>query len=368
MKVIILLHKLSGGGAEHAATLWAKGFVEKGYDVSIIIKDVSAERSYVLPNIVQVYGIMNDNNGAKWFRYSKAIIKLRKLFVDIYPDVIISVIQPFGLIAYFASLGLGIPIVATEHSTFDRPPSSKFSLKSKILRLYANRLMDYVTVLTEADHMCINNRFQRVSVLPEPLAFNPILLSSLNPSLYQRQKVILACGRLDSWYYKGFDLLIKAWAKVAGKYADWRLEIAGSGGGGNMLKVISKQNGVFHQTSFIGQQQNMVDCYRKASIFVLSSRYEAFGMVLIEAMSQGCAPIACDYKGRQREIITSDNEGIICSVEDVDAIANAISTLIENEELRSKIQKGAIERSKFYELTRIMDKWDIIFKEIGVLV
>ena len=96
----------------------------------------------------------------------------------------------------------------------------------------------------------------------------------------------------------------------------------------------------------------------------MSSRYEGFGMVLIEAMSQGCACIACDYKGRQSEIIQNDSQGIICPVEDVDSLASAIERMILDKSYREKCQYNAIERSKFYSLDNTMDRWETIINNI----
>ena len=83
-------------------------------------------------------------------------------------------------------------------------------------------------------------------------------------------------------------------------------------------------------------------------------------MALIEAMSQGCAPIACDYLGRQKEIITSNKEGMICEADDVNALSETICQLINDDESRYHIQQNAIERSKYYQLDHIMELWNRI--------
>ena len=105
----------------------------------------------------------------------------------------------------------------------------------------------------------------------------------------------------------------------------------------------------------------------KASIFVLSSRSEGLPMVLIEAMSQGCAPVATSNLGRTKDIITSENEGIICNPEDVEGLASGIQRLIENKNLRLSIQHNAIERSKFYALDNIIGMWEEQFKTIHIV-
>lgn len=86
--------------------------------------------------------------------------------------------------------------------------------------------------------------------------------------------------------------------------------------------------------------------------------------MLIEAMSQGCAPIACDYKGRQREIIQDDSQGLCCKPDHVEGLADAIQKMIFDEDYRKAVQQNAVERSKFYELNHIISMWDDLLKNI----
>ena len=232
-----------------------------------------------------------------------------------------------------------------------------YKLKYELNRRYA-----HVTVLTEADCKCLNGLLRKVSVLPNPLAFTPV------DYIPKKENVILAAGRLDAWHVKGFDVLIKAWGKIAQQYPTWILQIAGYGKDISRayLQRIVDENHLSKQLEFLGYQDDMLPVYQSSSIFVLSSRYEGFGMVLIEAMSQGCAPIACDYKGRQREIITSNDEGVICPVENVDMLAKAISRMIEDENYRHMVQKNAIERAKNYSLEKTMDRWEEIIDKVKV--
>ena len=96
----------------------------------------------------------------------------------------------------------------------------------------------------------------------------------------------------------------------------------------------------------------------------MSSRYEGFGLVLIEAMSQGCACIACDYKGRQCEIIQNDSQGLCCEPDDVDALAEAMRKMITDDEYRESIRNNAVERSKYYSLDNIMGKWEDLLSKV----
>ena len=87
-------------------------------------------------------------------------------------------------------------------------------------------------------------------------------------------------------------------------------------------------------------------------------------MVLTEAMSQGCACIACDYKGRQRDIIGNDTTGIICRTDEVDDIVNGLRRLMSDDKLRVSMGKAAIERSEYFNLENTMKRWNQIFDKV----
>ena len=85
-------------------------------------------------------------------------------------------------------------------------------------------------------------------------------------------------------------------------------------------------------------------------------------MALVEAMSQGCACIACDYKGRQQEIITNMENGLIAEANDSNSICHILDNLLSDATLQHQLQNGAIIRAKDFELMSIMNRWNIILK------
>lgn len=199
--------------------------------------------------------------------------------------------------------------------------------------------------------------------MPNPLALDPLQQVPL------KKHLILAAGRVDDWHYKGFDVLIKAWAKVLKlmSESDWMLYIAGvweKEASYNYLVQLASELDCANQIKFLGFKNNIKDFYQEASIFVLSSRYEGFGLVLIEAMSQGCAPIACDYKGRQKEILGSEENGITCDPDDVDSLARAICLVVKNDDLRHQMQKHALERSRYYSVEDSVKRWESLIAQV----
>lgn len=361
-----MVHNLTGGGAERVAALWATGFVERGYEVGMVLNcKKNTPRTYHIPDVVRMYNLCG-NEKVSWVAnklYRRLhmdyyyVHRLKAVLKDFQPDVAIGVLHPWAEWARKASAGIGLKIISTEHNSFERPESAPMTANVRKQKFEWNKRYTHVTVLTQADKKVIGKQLDNVTVLPNPLAFEPV------EEIPPKEKIILAAGRLDAGHTKGFDLLIKAFGMTSN---DWTLQIIGAGSAKTVAKYknLAQECGVEDRIQFLGYIDDPTPLYRRSSIFVLSSRYEGFGMVLIEAMSQGCAPIACDYKGRQREIITTEEEGIVCPVENVDALAKAIDKMIENDEYRHRTQQKAIERSQCYSLDNIMDRWEEIFKKV----
>ena len=363
-----MVHNLTGGGAERVAALWATGFIQRGYKVGMVLNcKKNTPVTYAVPDSVKMYNLVGNEHIAwvanKLHRRLHIdqyyIRRLRMALKDFQPDIVIGVLQPWAEWARKASAGMNIKIINTEHNSFERPESAPMSSSERKEKFEWNKRYEQVTVLTQADKYLVERHLDNVTVLPNPLAFEPVKI------IPQKEKIILASGRFEAGHYKGFDLLIKAFGMTSN---DWSLQIAGEGKPKHIAKykALAKECGVGDRVQFLGYLDNPLQIYQRSSIFVLSSRYEGFGMVLIEAMSQGCAPIACDYKGRQREIITTDEEGIICPVDDVETLAKAIDKMILDEEYRHRVQANAIERSKYYLLENIMERWEKIFQRISL--
>ena len=380
MKIAIVQVALSHGGAEHVGAMLANGFTQRGHD-TIILTDLNQPVVYHIDSRVKVCNMVEkvSNKHLKWF---KSIRTIRKNIKQNKPDVIIGIMGICTLVTYIACLGLHLPIVMTEHNSFERPKSAPLTLKKKFFKFWINKLYKNITVLTEADKRCIGSRLKNVTVMP-----NPLLLKPVN-DIPQKENIVLAAGRVDSWHYKGFDVLLQTWSKIQDssskiKDSSWWLKIAGAGKKESfeyLMNLLPDGNWTHNEDDndnenwfwrsekyhieFLGFQKDMESLYKKSKIFVLSSRYEGFGLVLIEAMSQGCACVACDYKGRQHEIIQNENQGLCCEPDNVEELADAIQKMISDEAYRKIVQQQSVERSKYYECDNIIKMWEEYLEKV----
>jgi len=388
MKIMIVLAYLHGGGAERVATVLANNFVQLGHKVIFATNKERSDAPFVYPidarvTLCKCYERFLEPRKSKTLQSlidKFALVRkayhfvcsrvepyatLRNVVVREKPDVVLGFMHTASFQALITSLGTGAIVISTEHNAFERPSDTHFPLKSRFFNFVVNKCFKAVTVLTAADERIARKTLNNVHAIPNPLPFKILDAAKME----KRQKRIVAAGRLDVWRYKGFDLLIEAWGKIAGKCDGWFLEIAGRGSDESVayLKSLIRRNDVEDSVILSGFQNDMSDVFRKAEIFVLSSRNEAFGMVLIEAMSQGCACIACDYNGRQREIIKNDCEGIVIEPGNAEALSEAMMRLVRNDADRMSMRKYGLLRSSEYEATKIIRHWLRLFDELSAL-
>ena len=350
MKILILTHSLNTGGAERVGADIANGLAEIGWEVTVMANN-KGKITYPLISKVNLIWFTEDSSPLK--RRWKVFNQLKTFLNSQKPDIVVEILHvfPHELLLARKISSWQCPLIITEHDSFERPRNAKMSRYLYYKKWILDRFFDGVTVLTQADANFIGSRLKGVKVMYNPLFLKPV------SEIPKKENVILAVGRLDAWYIKGFDILIKSWIKIASKYPDWKLRIIGSGNERSKAYLVGLAD-CSDQIEFSDYTINIVEEYRKAAIYCLSSRYEGWGLVMVEAMSQGCATIACDYKGRQAECITNMVDGIICPPDNVEILREKIDILISNENLRYKLQKEAVETSKKFTRELIIREWN----------
>ena len=350
---------MRGGGAERVMAILTDELAKRGHEVTLVTM-ITEQPFYILNKRIKLRQRRNRRGNsfmARIIHRLNTYFFIRKMIKSENPSVVISFMWHLNSIVLTSTVFLKVPIIASEHSAFD----IELPFIKRIKKFHVNKLADKVTVLTEHDFEFMKDRLKNVYLMPNPLAFKPI--EKYNA---QRQKNIIAVGNIDRFIGKGFDSLIKIWSEIAFLYPDWKLQIAGKGTLQNIknLQNIAKQYHVSKQFELIGQIQNLALKFRESTIFILSSKYEGFGMVLIEAMSQGCACISYDCKTGPREIITHNVDGILVDDQNMEAMKNAISDLIENSEKRTFLAENAIKSVKRFSVKKIVDKWEMLLNEV----
>lgn len=175
---------------------------------------------------------------------------------------------------------------------------------------------------------------------------------------------VIAVGRLD--YQKGFDRLIRAWDLVqrSGRFADWRLDIFGQGEWHDMLQGMIDERGLAATTHLCRPTTQIGDEYARSSLLAMSSHYEGFPMVMIEAMASALPVVSFDYKCGPKDIIRPGENGLLVRDGDEEGLAQALMTLMEDDALRKRMSQRAREVVKEYSEEAVMARWMRLFTSI----
>ena len=213
--------------------------------------------------------------------------------------------------------------------------------------------LDRFVVLTKAD-ATEWKEFSTLSIIPNFIKDIPKENSTCNP------KNIISLGRYS--HEKGFDILIEAWKYIEPKHPEWKLDIYGSGDNARYQAIAN--NYKLKNITCNNAIKDVNQAYLNSSIYVLSSRHEGFGLVLIEAMACGVPCVSFDCPCGPKDIIQDGYNGLLANKEDPKSLANKILSLIENENTRKEYGKNAKKSVEYYTIENIMPKWVELFESL----
>ncbi|MBN2725410.1 MAG: glycosyltransferase family 4 protein [Deltaproteobacteria bacterium] len=217
------------------------------------------------------------------------------------------------------------------------------------------RKFDKVVLLTKKDQKNYPDLTNTI-VIPNSLHKIPAISSMLT------NKKVLAIGRLN--HQKGFDYLIQAWSIVIKSAPDWKLVIVGSGEDKLLLQNMIRNLRLEDSITIKPPTDKIENEYLESSIFVLSSRYEGFGLVLIEAMSYGVPCVSFDCPCGPDEIIQDKIDGLLVPVENLTKLADELILLMNNRDLLIKMGKKAKENVTRFKDDIILEKWISLYNSI----
>lgn len=217
------------------------------------------------------------------------------------------------------------------------------------------RKLDALVLLTQHDADSWKELTKTI-VIPNSLPFYPKQGSSCE------NKQVIFVGRYNE--QKGLEYLIETWKKVHGRHSDWTLHMYGEGEQESMLRQLIQKNSleevvVVHQPS-----RHIMEKYLESSIFLFTSRFEGFGMVLIEAMACGVPVVSFDCPWGPADIIKNGEDGFLVEYLNTDEAAQRVCQLIENPILRKKMGVQARENIQRYNRDIVMKNWIDLFDEV----
>lgn len=220
------------------------------------------------------------------------------------------------------------------------------------------RRFDRFVILTHEDHTYWGN-LPNIAVIPNAALHTGV------PHADKDTKRVIAVGRLD--YQKGFDRLIKAWALVQrrGQYADWQLDIFGQGEWHDRLEAMIVADGLQKTAHIHRPTTRIIEEYAASEMLVMSSHYEGFPMVMIEAMACGLPVVSYDYKCGPKDIIVDGENGLIVPEGDIEALVLAMMKLMDDGDLRKRMSVEARKVVDTYSEKKIMGAWTELFRSLA---
>ncbi len=377
MKIVYCIPALHwAGGMERVITLKVNYFAEVlGYETYIIITDGKEEKPYFkLSPLIHLINLnVNFNDlygkplGLRIVGYLKKQriykYKLSEYLKQLKADITISTLR--REINFITSINDGSKKIGEIHISKanyrDLKQEKIPNFLQKILgKLWMKQLisklqkLDQFVVLTKEDQS-LWAELKHIKVIPNPLSFYPPKTSNCNT------KKVIAVGRYT--YEKGFDLLIHSWGKVFIKHPDWKLHIYGVGDKSELAKQV-RSSGLSKVCLLESAVPNIDEKYCESSIFVLSSRYEGFGMVIVEAMACGVPPVSFDCPCGPKHIIRNGEDGLLVENGNIEELAEKICYLIEHEDERKRMGKQARINSERFKIEHIAKQWENLFHEL----
>ena len=364
------------GGVERVLTLKANYFADNyGYDVTIITTDGEDKNCFFpLSDKVKVInlGIHFEDMWHRSFlkrlcMYLPKERRFKKLLTTelnrIKPDITISVLRReinFLTELHDGSKKIGeIHINRAHYRNFT--PNRTNPFKAIFAKFWMHGLvkklkkLDRFVVLTEYDRQAWQE-IPRVDVIANPLPFYPVLINTV------RRKRIISIGR----YFdeKGYDMLLKVWAIVEKKCADWELDIYGDGNKLYYEKIASTLALDRQRCRLNDSISDVQREYLDSSLFVCTSRFEGFGMGIIEAMACGLPVVAFDCLWGPRSIITDGEDGLLVENGNIEKMAETILFLVNHPERISEMGMNARKNVQRFNIDTIAKKWKRLFDSL----
>lgn len=357
-RVTIVSGSLSGGGAERVVIDLCCYLRDTGREVTLLTLTGDDPDAYKAPDGVlrkrlEVRRVPPSLIHRTWYLFGR-IVAVRRQLVAFQPDVVVSFIDRVNMLTLVSLFGTGIPVIVSERVHPGHNPIARIWILARRL-IYP--LAKAVTVQTRDGAEWIK-RYMWVKhsvVTPNAVRFSHDLEHSTNVAAVSVDRpFVLAIGRLTE--QKGFDLLLEAFCRSGLVQAGWRLVILGEGPARPALEQQAAALGMTDAVALPGFTE-VGQWLRQADIFVLSSRYEGFPNVLVEAMQMHRACISFDCPSGPRDLIEHERNGLLVPPQDVAALRFALQRLAADTSLRTSLGAEASKVSEHFSPSKIYGKW-----------
>ena len=364
MKILLTITTVGAGGAKRVLTLLADALVARGHEVTLMTLDSRGNDFFsVSPGVQRIaLGLHQPSRTwlTRWYGNVRKVGAMRSAIERICPDAVVSFLTEVNILAIIACAGRCTPVLVSERVD---PRTHRMTRLRDWLRWFTYRRAAGLVVQTRAVAEWMSA--SRAGLPPVTVIPNPVLPPCAPATRVPQgsRPYLLAAGRLT--WQKGFDVLIRALALLVGQGVDLDLVIAGEGWGEERaLQELAVELAVSERVRFLGRVTDLSAWLADAFAFVLSSRYEGFPNVLLEALASGTATIATDCPSGPREILEPGGLGMLVPCEDPAAIAAAVTSLQTDAALRNRLRERGPAVLERFGLDAVTGAWESLLRRV----
>jgi len=364
LKVIFFISNLTGGGAQRTMVNLLRSIDRSIFVPTLVLLDYNPNHAYaaLIPEDIEIINLQSKA------RY--AARKIKRVIEEIQPDILFSTLIQVNFAVWLGKkISRSKAKLILRETTYRKKGINTTPIQQLIYRTIY-RQADGVIGLSEgvANHMIESYRLDnsKVTTIYNPIDINDIKDKSELECIdsYNKKFKLISCGRLAK--EKDYPTLIKAlYMLKQNGYSDFELFILGEGTEKKQLETMVDNFGLNDHIKFIGFKENPYSYMRQADILILSSLWEGFGHVIVEAMACWTAVISSDCPSGPREIITDNVNGLLFKTGDEEDLAEKIISLINNTEHRKSIVLNGLNRSMDFEISKVNYQYEELFKNIA---
>lgn len=369
MKLLIFIHSLSSGGAERVTVNLANHWAGKGWDIAVVTLALKSDDFYELHPTVKRITLELARDSENLFvgllQNLRRVSALRRVLREIQPSIALGMTTAANVLLALAAWGLST-VCAIGSERIHPPQCPVGPLWEGLRRLSYGRLAAVTALTSEsADWLNAHTGARRVPVIPNAALWPlPMHAPRIIPeSLCQSERlIVLAVGRASE--QKQFGLLLEVFHSLANQHPNWDLVILGEGPQRPALRAQVRAAGLEKRIFLPGRVGNVGEWYKRADLYVMSSRFEGFPNTLVEAMAYGMPAVSFDCDTGPRDIIRHGIDGLLVPPGDVAGLTAALDRLMGDAALRKQFAERAVEVRERFSMERIAGMWEELFEEI----
>lgn len=361
-RILLMCYSLARGGAERVTAELARTWADQNWDVTVVTMAPAETDFFELdPKVRHLRLPFPTRPGNSWtsiVNNIRRILAIRRVLREVRPDAALGMMSASAILLAFAGLGLPGRRYGSERTY---PPMMPLRPARGLVRSLAYGLLDGVVCQTSAAAAWVS---QRTLARATPVAPNPISLPlprrapEVSPAslLATDDRCLLAVGRFTE--EKQFDKLVAVFERLAPRHPGWKLAIIGDGPDRADLVSRTRVAGLSDRILLPGATGNVGDWYARADLFVLTSRFEGFPNVLLEALAHGSPAVAFDCLAGPADMIRQNANGVLIAPGDFTGLEQQLSRLMSDADLRASYALEAPKVIERFSRGPVMRLWN----------